>query len=74
MEALLFMLNSITVVLMVFMGLRDDRRPAGAPHTSLFRTRDLPAAAAAADKRDAGASEMAAPGWADGHEAGRSGP
>ncbi len=40
MEALLLMLNSIVVVIMVFQGLRDDRRPPGTPATSLFRMRD----------------------------------
>lgn len=41
MEALLFMVNSLIMVLMVFQGLRDDRRAAGAPAKSIFRTRDL---------------------------------
>ena len=40
MEALLFLLNSAAVVVMVYMGLRDDRRPPGAPQTSVFRTFD----------------------------------
>jgi hypothetical protein len=39
-EALLFMLNSIAVVVMVYMGLRDDRRARGTPQTSVFRTID----------------------------------
>ncbi len=43
MEALLFMLDSIVIVVMVYMGLRDDRRPPSAPSTSLFRFRDQPA-------------------------------
>jgi len=37
-EALLFLLNSIAVVAMVVMGLRDDRRRPGTPQTSIFRT------------------------------------
>jgi len=37
-EALLFLLNSIAVVVMAFMGLRDDRRRPGTPQTSVFRT------------------------------------
>ncbi len=44
MEALLFLINSLVIVVMVFQGLRDDRRAAGAPATSIFRTRDLTAA------------------------------
>ena len=38
MEALLFLLNSIVVVAMVIMGLRDDRRRPGTPQTSVLRT------------------------------------
>lgn len=34
----MFMLDSIAVVVMVYMGLRDDRRAPGVKHTSLFRT------------------------------------
>ncbi len=37
MEALLFMLNSFAMVVMIYMGLRDDRRPPGTPRTSVFR-------------------------------------
>ena len=40
MEALLFTLDSVAIVLMVFMGLRDDRRAPGTPATSIFRMRD----------------------------------
>ena len=40
MEAVLFMLNSITVAVMVYMALRDDRRPTGEPETSVFRPLD----------------------------------
>ena len=57
---MIFMLDSLVVVLMVFMGLRDDRRPPGEPHTSLFRMRtdaaEPPAPPAASD---------AAPAWAE---------
>ncbi len=76
MEALLFMLNSITIVLMVFMGLRDDRRPANAPHTSIFRMRDVPAGGAARpNSRGADAPDLPeAPDWADWEQAGRHTP
>lgn len=37
MESLLFLLNSIAVVVLVIMGLRDDRRKPGAPAKSYFR-------------------------------------
>lgn len=37
MESLLFLLNSIAIVVLVVMGLRDDRRKAGAPARSYFR-------------------------------------
>lgn len=37
MEAALLTLNGIAFVLMVYMGLRDERRAKGAPQTSLFR-------------------------------------
>jgi len=36
-ESLLFFLNSIAVVVLVVMGLRDDRRKPGRPATSYFR-------------------------------------
>jgi len=36
-EALLFFLNSIAVVVLVVMGLRDDRRKPGKPAASYFR-------------------------------------
>ncbi len=76
MEALLFMLDSIAVVLMVFMGLRDDRRPPGAPHSSLFRMRDEPvkggdvSRSASTEAPDA----MERPGWATWERAGSSAP
>jgi hypothetical protein len=44
-EALLFMVDCAVIVVMVYMGLRDDRRSARAPATSLFRTRDRAGAA-----------------------------
>lgn len=74
MEALLFMLNSIAVVLMVFMGLRDDRKPPGAPHTSLFRMRDEPAGTAATVRVAAAEAPGHAdrPDWADWDRAGDS--
>ena len=37
MESLLFLLNSIAIVVLVVMGLRDDRRKPGAPARSYFR-------------------------------------
>ena len=37
MESLLFLLNSIAVVVLVVMGLRDDRRKPGARARSFFR-------------------------------------
>jgi hypothetical protein len=36
-EALSLMLSSIAVVLMIYMGLRDERRPPGKSAISLFR-------------------------------------
>ena len=48
MEALLFMLDGLVMVALVFMGLRDDRRPPGAAQTSLFRTRGQDSAGPAA--------------------------
>jgi len=46
MEALMLVCDSVAIVLIVYMGLRDDRRPKGAPQTSLFRMREpeVPAA------------------------------
>ena len=40
MESLLFMLNSIAVLIVAYMGVRDDRRPPGSRQTSIFRTLD----------------------------------
>ena len=58
---MIFMLDSLVIVLMVFMGLRDDRRPPGEPHTSLFRMRtdatEAPAPRATAPD--------ASPAWAE---------
>lgn len=34
------MFDSLVVIVVVFMGLRDDRRAPGTPQTSLFRTTD----------------------------------
>ncbi len=70
------MLNSIAVVLMVFMGLRDDRRPAGSPHTSLFRMRDVPVkdAAKIGRPRTSAPDPAGMPGWADWDQAGRDAP
>ena len=57
MEALLFMFNSLAIVLMAYMGLRDDRRAPGAPHTSIFRMRDhAPAATTATAEAETWAS------------------
>ena len=60
MEALLFMFNSMAIVVMVFMGLRDDKAPPGTPHTSIFRMRDRPVPA-----KSAATPEVREPGWAD---------
>ncbi len=60
-EALLFMLNSAVMILMVYMGLRDDRRAPGMLHTSLFRTRDE----AGQPDAVAPAHEDGAAGWAE---------
>ena len=38
MEALLFLLGPIAIIVMIIMDLRDDRRPPGTPRTSIFRT------------------------------------
>ncbi len=56
MEALLFLIDGLVFVLMVYMGLRDDRRPPGTPMTSFFRmteagTRVLDEAAAERARR-----------------------
>ncbi len=51
------MLDSLAVVLLVFMGLRDDRLAPGTPHTSLFRMRDI-----AAEKMEV-EPEPPAPPW-----------
>lgn len=40
MEALLLILSSVAIVIALYMGLLDDRRPRGAPQRSLFRTFD----------------------------------
>lgn len=37
MEALLLMLDGIAMLVLVYMGLRDERAPPGAPHRSVFR-------------------------------------
>ncbi len=76
MEALLFMLNSMAIVLMVFMGLRDDRRPPGVPHTSFFRMRDEPVKSAAPPHSvDTVVSEMGdRPSWAEWEQAGNRAP
>ncbi len=57
MEALLFMFNSIAVVLMVFMGLRDDRRAPGTRQTSIFRTTEPDEAAPAPPARPEAAQQ-----------------
>jgi len=64
MEALLFLLNSVAVVVMVYMGLRDDRRLLGTPQTSVFRTTEDGAAQpgrAAEQARQARAARSRAP-------------
>lgn len=40
MESLLFVFNGIAVVLLVFMGIKDDRRAPGARQISIFRYKD----------------------------------
>ena len=47
----MFMLDCAVIVVMVYMGLRDDRRSARTPATSIFRTRDLPGDAPAIGTR-----------------------
>jgi len=55
-EALLFLLGLIAIVVMIIMDLRDDRRPPGTPRTSIFRTFEddviCPDAAAGQARRD----------------------
>ena len=68
MEALLFMFNSMLIVLVAFMGLRDDSRPPGTPHTSLFRLRDKPDAPAKPVPKTQPAT---AAGWAEWDRPGR---
>ena len=63
MESLLFMFDSLAMVLLVFMGLRDDRRAPGAPHTSIFRMRDVaqparPARRAHSDRTGPGTDDL----------------
>ena len=41
MEAALLTLNGIAFVLMVYMGLHDERRANGTPQTSLFRMTEV---------------------------------
>ena len=40
METLLFVLDASIVVAMCYMAMKDDRRPRGAPASSLFRFRE----------------------------------
>jgi hypothetical protein len=35
------MFNAIAMILLVYMGWRDERRPPGSPPTSIFRTRSV---------------------------------
>ena len=39
-ESLLFAFNGIAVLLLVFMGIKDDRRRPGTPQISIFRYKD----------------------------------
>jgi hypothetical protein len=39
-EAISFFLDSIVLLIALYLGLRDDQRPAGTPQKSLFRTFD----------------------------------
>jgi hypothetical protein len=58
-EALLFMVDCMVIVVMVYMGLRDDRRSARTPATSIFRMRDRAGEAPLADAtRPAGMPPM----------------
>ena len=43
MEALLFLLNSVAVLVVIAMEVRDDRRKPDTPPTSWFRSRGLDA-------------------------------
>ncbi len=46
----MFVCDSFAIVLIVYMGLRDDRRSKGTPQTSLFRMRDLEVPPARGDR------------------------
>lgn len=63
METLLLVLNSLLVVLVAFMGIRDERRPAGTPRTSLFRTVDGDAAPSTPSEPDQRWRSRAGKGW-----------
>ena len=39
-ESLIFILDAIAVLTVIYMGVRDDRRSPGTPQKSLFRTKD----------------------------------
>jgi hypothetical protein len=39
-EAVLLILDSLVLLIALYLGLRDDQRPPGAPQKSLFRTFD----------------------------------
>jgi len=39
-EVLAFLFDSFAILIALYLGLRDDRRPLGAPQRSLFRTFD----------------------------------
>lgn len=62
MESLLFMLNSIAVVALIVMSLRDDRRDPEDPHTSFFR---MTPAAAPDPVKTPPAAPGEPPAWAD---------
>jgi len=40
-EVISFFLDSIVLVIALYLGLRDDQRPPGTPQKSLFRTFDF---------------------------------
>jgi len=42
-EVISFFLDSIVLVIALYLGLRDDQRPPGTPQKSLFRTFDFDA-------------------------------
>lgn len=68
MEALLLLLDGVMMVVVIYMGLRDDRRVPGTPLTSLFRmteTGTRPQNEAAEERRRVARSHGTARGAGD---------